>query len=158
MSEPLLLPEQAGCPNCGSTTGKRWRSYSGVDICTDCDWDYLSTLNGRKLLDARSALPPLVPRRSPRFIQQSQQRLRELRFDQREREADMQGRAKVNWKKQLEEIITPSYNSVCLLCGHIFWGAAMSSCSRCGGLCQTRSDHDLGLMTRHATELVEAER
>lgn len=61
------------------------------------------------------------------------------------------------WKTKLTELLKPGYNSICLLCGHVFYGASMSSCSRCGGLCQLRTDHDLGLMGRHATTYIEAE-
>ena len=117
MNESPLLPERAGCPQCGSTRGKRWRSYSGIELCTDCDWDFLSELNGRKLLDARAALPPLrVPRSSPPTLL-SQWRQREQRFDRRERESDMRrgSVASAKWKKQLEEIVAPQYNSVCAL-------------------------------------------
>lgn len=157
MSDPA--PTQDGpCPTCGGT-GKRWRSLSGIDLCDECAWDFFCDLNGRKMLDARATLPPLlVPRRAPRHLMLSQQALRERRFNLRERESDMRGRARVDWKKQLAKLVQPGYNSVCLLCSRIYYGATMDKCSRCGGLCQQVTDHDLGLMGRRATELIEAER
>ena len=148
MSSLPLLPAQAGCPQCGSTEGKRWRSYSGIELCTDCEWEYFSELNGRKLLESRAALPqpPQLRRAMPRKKQHPV------------REAQPRGCAQQKWKTVLDGLLTPSYNSICLICSHIFYGAAMSSCSRCGGLCVQRSDHDLGLMGRHSIDLVEAER
>lgn len=59
------------------------------------------------------------------------------------------------YKAVMEEVIKPGYNSVCRLCGHIFYGAALSSCSRCGGACALRTDHDLGLMARNPHKFIE---
>jgi hypothetical protein len=141
--EPALLPERAGCPQCGSTSGKRWRSYSGIELCTDCEWDYLSDLNGRKLLDARAALPPAQPQLRRTMPRKKQHPVRAAR-------------PRTDYKSMLDKLVQPGYNSICLLCARIYYGAAMSSCSRCGGLCVQRSDHDLGLMGRRATQVVEA--
>lgn len=61
-------------------------------------------------------------------------------------------------RKSLDAVVKPGYNSVCLLCSHIFYGASMASCSRCGGLCQLRTDHDLQLQTRRPLQVIEAEK
>jgi hypothetical protein len=61
-------------------------------------------------------------------------------------------------RKALDEVVQPGYNSQCLICGHLFYGATMSSCSRCGGKCVIRSDHDLQLMGRRSLQLIEAEK
>lgn len=39
-------------------------------------------------------------------------------------------------------------NSVCLLCGHIWWNAKIAKCPKCKGLCVVRGDDDLALMGR----------
>jgi len=70
----------------------------------------------------------------------------------------MNGQREPELRRALDTLVQPGYNSVCLLCSHIFYGAAMSSCSRCGGLCQLRTDHDLQLQQRRAVQLIEAEK
>ena len=168
------------CPQCGGTSGKRWRSYSGVELCSDCEWDYLCELNGRKLLDARRlAQDTSIPRasKSPRVasirhnpgsVQHLTTRnLRASRWGGPDalgtKVSTSQPQPADNWrcrpyKLTLANVVTPGYNSLCLVCSHIFYGAALSSCSRCGGLCVQRSDHDLDLMGRHAMQAVEAEK
>ena len=165
------------CPTCGGT-GKRWRTLSGMDVCDECAVEYMCTLEGRKMMEARSKLQdasrprasesPRLVRHNPSYVQRLT--TGNLRASQRGG-LDALGtkaspskpqppddiRCKRKWKETLAELVTPGYNSLCLLCSHIFYGAAMSSCPRCGGLCQQISDHDLGLMGRHATHLIEAE-
>jgi hypothetical protein len=162
------LPERAGCPQCGSIDGRRWRSFSGIELCTDCEWDYLSSLNERKLLDARSQIrdasipsasksPGVTPsvRRNPRqCLRLTTGNLSASRW---RGGLDALGVKASPYQRSTRDI-RPGTNSICLICSHIFYGAVLASCSRCGGLCRVHSDHGLELMARRAQAYVEAER
>jgi hypothetical protein len=160
------LPERAGCPQCGSIDGRRWRSFSGVELCTDCEWDYLSSLNERKLLSARSELrePRLCQSQGPRARAGSEIRATSLTPSRpganpgtTQRAVDWHRRGSRNSPRSTHDI-APGTNSICLLCSHIFYGAVLASCPRCGGLCRVHSDHSLELMARRTQAYVEPER
>jgi hypothetical protein len=41
------------------------------------------------------------------------------------------------------------------ICSHIFYGASMGQCTRCGGLCLLVSDSDMQAMARYAVRNLE---
>jgi hypothetical protein len=141
------------CPRC-TGTGKRWRMLDGTDVCDECWLDTAMDRQAMHWREARAALPaPVLPVPFKRLARRREWPIRDARptVDRCAETRDPR------WKAALAKLITPSYNSICILCGHIFYGATMASCSRCGGMCKLHTDHDLGLMARHATVLVEAE-
>jgi hypothetical protein len=141
------------CPRCGSV-GKSWKLLDGSDVCDSCWLDVAMDRQALHWLEARAAVPAQQPPPFKRLVRRHQFPVRMAQA----RPEEPMTRDKAKWKKALAELVQPGYNSICMLCGRIYYGAAMSACSRCGGLCVQRSDHDLGLMGRHATQLVEAEK
>ena len=147
------------CPRCGAQECKRWKLLNGADVCDEC-WldtaqDMLSSGGWKMAADRLVRRPPTSTGRAqyarPMAKPASPSKPRQA-YPVRE------AQPRRDWRAIAEKLLTPQLNSICLLCSHIFYGASLPSCTRCGGLCVQRSDHDLGLMCRRATQLVEAER
>jgi hypothetical protein len=59
------------------------------------------------------------------------------------------------FKRLLLDLVQPGLNSVCRICSHIFYGASMGQCTRCGGLCSIVNDNDLKMMSRYPARTLE---
>lgn len=202
-----LLPEFAGCPNCGSN-GKRWKHF-GQDVCSECWLDVAMDLQAANFKGAAMAVKkqePVIPkssrspliRRNPgngltrrpgtssrlggglddlgkkgsRGLSVAERQARQCAEAQWEVELG-EARARLSDEVQPVPRTSPprnrwramtallfggprTYNAVCLLCGRIWYGSRAERCKKCGGLCQQRTDHDLGLMGRHPQAMIEA--
>lgn len=58
-------------------------------------------------------------------------------------------------KYAINEVLRPGTNSVCLACSHIFYGAAMAQCTRCGGAIHLASDPELQALARYSVKCME---
>jgi len=165
------------CPTCGAEQCKRWQMLSGQWVCDECWLDVAMDIQHHHFKIAERDMKknsglhyPLVNRRARSTSRAGSVQLqttstlsawRSTSVDKgvmESRSSRFRPPLTGALRKSLDTLVQPGYNSVCLLCSHIFYGAAMSSCSRCGGLCQLRTDHDLQLQQRRATQLIEAEK
>lgn len=168
------------CPTCNAVDCKRWQMFSGQWVCDECWLDVAMDIQQHHFKVAQGDVMSRLRHRDPSIARAS--RCRGLNAetnpalcptpDNAGPRASRPGTPDAlavkgsrfrlplttRMRQSLDSTVKPGYNSVCLLCSHIFYGAAMASCSRCGGLCQLRTDHDLQLQTRHSTRLIEAEK
>jgi hypothetical protein len=146
-----LSQQNEPCLTCNAVDCKRWQMLSGQWVCDECWLDVAMDIQQHHFRIAESNLTRTgcvsVPVAKVAGGRQKPITQRNWRIPL----------SKLT-RKALDTLVQPGYNSVCLLCAHIFYGAAMSSCSRCGGLCQLRTDHDLQLQQRRAIPMIEAEK
>ena len=171
MTELALLPERSGCPNCGGE-GKRWM-HGGRDVCSECWLDVAMDIqesNWSRTMTAIKKQEPFVPKTSrrprlsaiaPLCANPHNGNSRPLAVGRSEvlgekgSPSRSLGPAQRRWAPLARSLEAASYNSVCLLCGRIWYGSRDTHCKKCRGLCVNRSDHDLGLMCRHPTQFIE---
>ena len=169
-----LSQQHEPCPTCNAVDCKRWQMLSGQWVCDECWLDVAMDIQQHHFKIARGALrEPSVARASGQLGLRAKNNLRlcpnpdnrgQRATNSRQPDALAVKGSRFRppltgaLRKSLDTLVQPGYNSVCLLCAHIFYGAAMASCSRCGGLCQLRTDHDLQLQQRRAVQLIEAEK
>jgi hypothetical protein len=176
-----MLDQQAPpepCPLCGASDTKRWKLLDGQDVCDECWMDYCMdrqaqhwrtakedltkvslrtpcTVAGRAS-DSKSGQPVPNPLRVRSVVgHHVGYRTRGSTAGLRQGREQDDYRCKVEWREAAAEVLKPGMNSICLICSHIFYGAKMEKCSRCGGLCEHRTDHGLELMVRRALIAVE---
>jgi hypothetical protein len=169
------------CPSCGSTGCKRWQMLSGQWVCDECWLDVAQDIQYHHFSQAQLGLgQPVVPKasRPPASVRRNtgsgitRQPVTSKRPGAGDSDAlGIKGypsqppwrRQYPNpnwrrWRSELSEIIQPRYNSYCLLCGHIYYGAVLSTCSRCGGNCVKYTDDDMTRMVRYPTMEYEKEK